>query len=104
MRFAHQIDEAAHWLAEQTPFIKSKGGQMFLSIVLFGPLTFIPTVWTAWMEPNIDALRTPTWPLMIIVNLAATLSVAHRGDWRMRLVSAIWIAMMLAVFIATVVR
>lgn len=104
MKLSKAIDAAAAWVAKQTPSIHTSGGQLFLSVVLLGPLTFIPTVWTAWTEPNIEALRTTTWPLMIIVNIAAALSVVHNGDWRMRLVSAVWIVMMIAVFVATVVR
>ncbi len=72
--------------------------------VLIGPFTFLPTVYQAWTADNIDALRTITWPLMIIINTSALLGVVHNGDWRMRLVMTLWIIMMAAVWLAAVVR
>lgn len=84
-------------------FVQTKLGQAFLGAVLLGPLTFIPTVWAAWTEPNINPLRTLTWPLMIVINISGGLNVVHKGDWRMRLVTFIWILMMVAVFIATII-
>ncbi len=87
-----------------TPFVKSWAGQMFLSIVLIGPLTFLPTVWAAWTEPNIDALRTYTWPLLVVVNLSTLLSLVHKGDWRMRLILVVWTLEMASVWLATLVR
>lgn len=85
-------------------FVKSWLGKLFLGVVLIGPLTFLPTIWSAWTEPNIDSLRTLTWPLMIVVNMSATLALIHNGDWRMRLVMFIWILAMIAVYLATLVR
>ncbi len=87
-----------------TPFVKSLFGKIFLSIVLIGPVTFLPTVWAAWTDPNIDVLRTPTWLLMIFVNMSSLLSVIHHGEWRMRLVIAVWILVIFAVWLAIVVR
>lgn len=86
------------------PFVKSKIGILFQSIVLFGPFTFIPTIYTAWTASNIDSLRTSTWPLMIVVNSSGFLLVVHEGNWRMRLVSVIWIITMTLVYLATVIR
>ncbi len=99
------IDTASTSIANATnPFIKTLFGKIFLSIVLLGPLTFIPTVYTAWTAENIDALRTLTWPLMAIINTSSLLGVIHNGDWRLRLVMCIWVIMMLLVWIATLVR
>ena len=85
-------------------FVKSTAGKLFLALVLVGPITFIPTVITAWTAPDIDALRTSTWTLMTVVNVAGLLGVIHNGDWRMRLVMSVWILMMAAVYVATLVR
>lgn len=101
----HAINSVCEHVAIKTsPFVQSRIGKSFLSIVLVGPLTFIPTVYTVWTAPNIDAFRTLTWPLMIIVNISASLSIIHNGDWQMRLVQIIWIFMVASVFLATIIR
>ena len=86
------------------PFVETRIGKIFLSVILLGPLTFLPTIYEAWTAPNIDALRTFTWPFMIVVNVAVLLSVVHNGDWRMRLVMFVWVLTMAAVWVATLVR
>jgi len=99
------VDSISNRVAKMTfTFVQTRVGKVFLAIVLIGPLTFLPTVYAAWTAPNIDSLRTLTWPLMIVVNISATLGVVHNGDWRMRLVMAIWVVMMVAVYVATIVR
>ncbi|MEK7661949.1 MAG: hypothetical protein AAB355_00390 [Patescibacteria group bacterium] len=99
------MDSVSARIAEATlPFVQTRIGKLFLSVVIVGPLTFLPTVYVAWTASNIDSLRTLTWPLMIVVNISATLGVIHNGDWRMRLTMLIWVLMMAAVFIATLVR
>lgn len=85
-------------------FVNTKLGKIFLSAVLIGPFTFLPTLHVAWTAENIDSLRTLTWPLMVIINISALLGVIHNGDWRMRLVLFLWTFVMAAVFIATIVR
>jgi hypothetical protein len=90
--------------AATLPFVQTKIGKVFLSFVLVGPLTFIPTLHMAWTAENIDSLRTLTWPLMILVNMSASLAVVHNGDWRMRIIMVVWVLMMTAVFAATIVR
>lgn len=87
-----------------TGLIKTRVGRWIQSLVLIGPITFIPTIWTAWTEPNIDALRTITWPLMFLINSATLLALVHNGDWRTRLAMAIWVLAMAAVWVATLVR
>jgi len=105
MSIPNMVNSASEMLAKKTKnFIETKFGKLFLSIVLLGPLTFIPTVYVAWTAPNIDSLRTLTWPLMIIVNMSASLGVIHDGNWQIRLVMVIWIIMMVAVYLATLVR
>lgn len=104
-RIPHHIDSLSAKVALATkPFIESKTGKLFQSIVLLGPATFIPTIYTAWTAPNIDSLRTLTWPLMILVNMSACLLVMHNGNWRMRLVSVLWIIVVAVVFLATIIR
>ena len=99
------VDSFSGRVAKATlPFVQARIGKVFLSLVLVGPLTFIPTMYEAWTAPNIDSLRTLTWPLMILINISATLSVMHNGNWHMRLVSVIWVLVMTAVFVATIVR
>ena len=99
------IDALSDKVANATkPFIESKSGKIFQSIVLLGPLTFIPTIYTAWTAPNIDSLRTLTWPLMIVVNVSASLLLMHDGNWRMRLVSVAWIIVVALVYLAVLTR
>mgnify|MGYP001569517682 CR=1 FL=1 len=99
------IDTTSAVIAKKTkPFVQSWLGKMFLSVVIVGPLTFLPTIYAAWTEPNIDSLRTITWPLMIVVNMSAMLGVIHNGDWRMRLAMFVWILAIATVYIATLVR
>lgn len=105
MSIPKKIDAISVVAAKKTKyFVKTKFGKLFLATVLLGPLTFLPTIYAAWTEPNIDSLRTLTWPLMIIINVSATLALVHRGDWRMRLVMFVWVLAMTAVWIATLVR
>jgi hypothetical protein len=104
-RIPHIVNSASEYVAQLTKgFTGTRFGQIFLLAVLLGPLTFIPTVYEAWTSPNIDALRTWTWPLMTVVVTAEFISVVHEGDWRMRLSLFFWIVMMVSVWVATLVR
>lgn len=85
-------------------FVETWLGKCFLSLIVVGPLTFIPTVYGAWTADNIDALRTVTWPMMTIVNISVFLGVCHCGDWRMRLSVILWTLVSLLVWLATIVR
>lgn len=85
-------------------FIHTKLGQLFLSLSLAGPFTFLPTVWEAWFAPNIDALRTLTWPLLIIINCSVLLALCYNGDWRIRLSIVMWIFLTFLVSLAAVLR
>lgn len=85
-------------------FIDTKLGQLFLSLSMVGPLTFIPTVWEAWFAPNIDALRTLTWPMMVIINFSVLVALCYNGDWRTRLSLVMWTILMFLVWMATVFR
>ena len=99
------IDSGSERVAKATlPFVQTRLGKAFLSLTLVGPLTFLPTIQAAWFDSNIDSLRTLTWPLMVIVNASVYVSVSHKGDWQVRLVMIIWIVMMAAVWLATLVR
>lgn len=105
MTIPRRVDALSAWLRELTlPFIQTKPGKLFLSLVLVGPLTFIPTVYNVWTAENIDAFRSLTWPLMVIVNASATVGLAHKGDWQMRLAMIFWTIIMAAICIATIVR
>jgi hypothetical protein len=100
-----KIDGVSAVVAKKTrPFVETGPGKLFLSLVLLGPLTFIPTIHQAWTAENIDALRTWTWPLMVFINLSALLGLVHNGDWRMRFVMVVWVVTMAAVWLATLVR
>lgn len=99
------INTVSAAVAKKTkPFVETWPGKLFLSIMLLGPLTFIPTIYQAWTAENIDALRTWTWPLMTFINLSTLLGVIHNGDWRTRFVMVVWVLTMASVWIATVIR
>ncbi|MAQ55310.1 MAG: hypothetical protein CMM82_00300 [Rhodospirillales bacterium] len=99
------VDVFSEWTAKvTTQFIKTYIGKIFLAIVLVGPITFLPTMYQAWTAPDIDALRTSTWPLMILVNISAFVGVAHQGDWRLRLTMIIWTVVMIIIWLATLIR
>lgn len=105
MSISRLIDDLHVPVARATKgFVESRLGKLFLAVILVGPFTFLPTVWEAWTAPNIDVLRTPTWPCMTIINFAAWISLAHNGDWRMRLVGFMWVLMMVAVTLAIYIR
>ena len=99
------VDVFSEWTAKvTTQFIKTYIGKIFLAIVLVGPITFLPTIYQAWTAPDIDALRTSTWPLMILVNISAFVGVARQGDWRLRLTMIIWTVVMIIIWLATLIR
>ena len=99
------VDVFSEWTAKVTKqFIVTYIGKIFLAIVLVGPITFLPTMYQAWTAPDIDALRTSTWPLMILVNISAFVGVAHQGDWRLRLTMIIWTVVMIIIWLATLIR
>ena len=99
------VDVFSEWTAKvTTQFIKTYIGKIFLAIVLVGPITFLATMYQAWTAPDIDALRTSTWPLMILVNISAFVGVAHQGDWRLRLTMIIWTVVMIIIWLSTLIR
>ena len=99
------INLFSEWTAKMTdPFVKTRFGKLFLALVLIGPVTFLPTLYQAWTAPDIDALRTSTWPLLIIVNISAFIGVAHEGDWRLRLTMLAWVIFMIIISLAVVGR
>lgn len=85
-------------------FVKSRAGKIFLNLMLIGPFTFLPTVWQAWTASDIEVLRTPTWPMMIVINMSTYVALSHNGDWRTRTVMILWIIVLSLVWIATIVR
>ena len=105
MLVQQMMDRFAARVAKLTnSFIQTKTGQLFLALSLVGPVTFLPTVWEAWTAPNIDALRTLTWPMMVVVNTSVFISVCHNGDWRVRLSLILWIILMALTWAATIFR
>lgn len=90
--------------ATTSRFIETRLGKLFLGLPLVGPLTLIPTVWEAWFASNIDALRTLTWPTMMIVNFSVLVALCYNGDWRIRLSMVMWNLVIFPVFLATVFR
>ncbi len=93
-----------HLAKETDGLTSSVFGRALNATVLFGPLTFLPTLYNVWFAPNIDAFRTPTWGLMLIINIATWLSVAKNGEWQLRLVMIIWVIIMFLFLLATIVR
>ncbi len=85
-------------------FVKTHSGKLFLSIVLLGPLTFLPTLWVVWTAKNIEAFRTPTWPLMFLVNSSGWLGAMHNGDWRIKIVMTLWTIIILGMNFAIIIR
>ena len=100
------MDRIATIVAAATrPIINSKVGQTLLTLLIFiGPLTFLPTLWQAWTNPNIDVFRTLTWPAMAAIDLAMFVSLCHKGENNMRVVMLVWTLMMAGVWLATLVR
>src|SRR4051812_13728257 len=99
------VDSTCDKVAGHTrSFIESWLGKMFLFLYLAGPVAFLPQVWKAWTAPNIDALRTPTWPLFLLINVAGFIMLCHNGNWRMRLSSMIYSTLILSINIALLVR
>ena len=101
-RFDAQLVRFMRFLTDG--FIKTLVGKVFLGLALVGPLTFIPTVWIAFTAENIDALRTLTWPMMVVVNFAVLAGLCHNGDWRTRLSLVMWIVLTFLVWLATIIR
>ena len=81
-----------------------KGEKFFFLVMLIGPLTFLPTVYQALFGENIEALRTATWPLMIVINGVSYVSLANKGHWSLRVVILIWVVMMLIITTAIIIR
>jgi hypothetical protein len=106
MKFIQKYDEflVSFIKAMMGRFIDTKLGQLFLSLSMVGPLTFIPTVWEAWFAPNIDALRTLTWPMLVVINFSVLVALCYNGDWRIRFSMTMWIILMFLVWLATVFR
>ncbi len=100
-----RVDAICAAVARRTkPFIETTGGKIFLSLMFLWPLTFLPMIYLAWTANDIEALRSPTWPLMIIINTSSLLGVIHHGDWRTRLVMILWVLAMVAISAAIIVR
>jgi len=97
--------ELAGFVSSMTKeFINGWTGKLFLNFMLIGPFTFLPTVLEAWTAPNIDVFRTPTWPIMMVINTSVYVSLTHNGDWRTRIVMILWIIVMAMVWFATLFR
>lgn len=86
------------------PYMSGWLGFLATGILLIGPITFLPTVWAVWTASNIDAFRTPTWPLLTLVNVVACMMLSQNGNWQMRLMQVVWVFAMASVWIATIVR
>lgn len=100
-----KVDAVSATIAKRTrSFVETKLGKLFLSLVLLGPLTFIPTIYQALTIENIDAFRTWTWPLALITVLSSFLGLVHNGDWKLRLVTFLWIVVFFALCVIITVR
>lgn len=104
-KFPQKVNDISFFIARKTErFIKTPFGKAFVSLMILGPVAFLPTVWNIWTASNIDNYRNPTWPLMFFVNLATVISVAHKGDWIIRLVMFLWQIIWLVINIALIIR
>ncbi len=73
-------------------------------IIFLSPAMFLPTIWEAYTAPNIDALKTVTWPAAVTTNLFAFIALAHKGSNVLRWQMLVWIVEMVAMCIAIVIR
>ena len=87
-----------------SPFAQTRIGKIFLNLVLLGPVSFLPTLWEAWTAPNIDVLRTLTWPFLFVINLSALYGLLLQGTWQNRLMLGIWTGIMFVMTLAILVR
>lgn len=100
-----RIDNVSAAVARKTkPFVETYWGRIFLSLALLGPITFLPLVLQAWTATNIDAFRTWAWPFTLITASSSLLGLIHNGDWRMRLVTTVWVVVFTSIWLATLVR
>jgi hypothetical protein len=99
------VDTLSEWVAAKTAaFTKTKVGNVFLAMMVLGPLTLIPTVWEAWTAENIEALRTATWPAMAVIDFSFYLNVCHAGDRMVRATVLLYLIMAILIYVATLVR
>ena len=85
-------------------FMSGTGGKIVNIIIILSPLTFLPTLYAAFTADNIDAMRNLTWPLFILTNLCACMSLAQQGNWVMRLVQSSWVLIFIIMTAVIVVR
>ena len=53
-------------VARTSVFVSKKRGLVILrSLILLGPIFYLPTLWEVWTATNIDAFRTVTWPFLL---------------------------------------
>lgn len=93
-------------LAHVTQFLHENKYTRFVTatMVLFAPFTLAPTVHEAWTADNIDALRTLTWPLLTIVQVATLIPVCHKGTWDIQLSTFIGVLLLAAIWLAVLIR
>jgi len=73
-------------------------------LIFLAPAMFLPTIWEAYSAPNIEALKTVTWPAAVITNVFAFISLSHKGSNVLRWQMLAWILEMAAMCIAIVIR
>ncbi len=101
------VNSLSDFVATKTKCLVSTNSGIYClrSIVLLGPIFFLPTLWMAWTADNIDLLRTPTWPLMLFVHIAFFILLScYVSDWCARLCTIMWFLITLMIVIATIVR
>ena len=100
------LNELSTTVTKKTSWLKEGKGLYILRLIMSaGPFFFLPTVYEAWNADDIEAFRTSTWPLMLIVHFAAFLLFCHRGsDWCAVLCTIMWFIMTSAIVLATIFR
>lgn len=101
-----KLNQLSAFVVEKTSWLKEGKGLYILRIIMSaGPFFFLPTVYEAWFAVDIEAFRTFTWPLMLVVHSAAFFLFCHRGsDWCAVLCTILWFLMTSAIVLAIIVR
>jgi hypothetical protein len=105
MWLERKVNAFCETLTRETEWIRNSIlGKILNWSILLGPFTFLPTLVSALILPNIEALQTSTWGLMTVVNIGGALSLAKNGEWIMRLVGLMWVVQMAIITLVVFVR
>lgn len=94
-------------VARTSVFVSKKRGLVILrSLILLGPIFYLPTLWEVWTATNIDAFRTVTWPFLLSGQVSSFVLLSHEpeSDWGVKLCILAWIIMTILVMMAVFCR